>query len=148
MKDLHPSQPPTILLVEDNPGDIRLTREAFESSAFEVTIENVKNGDDTMAYLEQCGDTQPYPHLLLLDLNLPKTDGFDVLEELRETDDHPQFPILVLTSSEADEDVLKSYELSANAYLTKPDCPEEFVDMVETIESFWFDEVQLPPSPS
>ncbi|AHG00109.1 chemotaxis protein CheY [Halostagnicola larsenii XH-48] len=148
MKDRYPSQPPTILLVEDNPGDVRLTREAFKSSAFDATIESVTNGDETLAYLADCGDSHPYPHLLLLDLNLPKTDGFDVLEELRGNDDHPQLPILVLTSSQADEDVLKSYELSANAYLTKPDSPEEFVEMAETIESFWFDEVQLPPFPS
>lgn len=147
MKDLYPSQPPTILLVEDNPGDVRLTQEAFERSAFDATIESVTSGEETLSYLDGCDDSRPYPQLLLLDLNLPKTDGFAVLEELRENDEHPRIPVLVLTSSNADEDVLKSYELSANAYLTKPDSPEEFVEMVETIESFWFDEVHLPPAP-
>ncbi|SFS46995.1 response regulator [Halostagnicola kamekurae] len=147
MKDSYPPQPPTILLVEDNPGDVRLTREAFERSTFDATIECVKNGDETLSYLDGCGDSRPYPQLLLLDLNLPKTDGFAVLEELRRNDERPRIPVLVLTSSNADEDVLRSYELSANAYLTKPDCPEEFIEMVETIESFWFEEVHLPPPP-
>ncbi|MDJ1432586.1 response regulator [Halostagnicola sp. A-GB9-2] len=145
---MNPSQSPTVLLVEDNPGDVRLTREAFKSSAFDAVIDSVADGDETLAYLTDCGDSQPYPQLLLLDLNLPRTDGFDVLKELRDNGEHPNFPVLVLTSSKAEEDILKSYELSANAYLTKPESPDEFVEMVETIESFWFDEVQLPPSVS
>ncbi len=85
MKNLKPPQSPTILLVEDNPGDVRLTREAFNSSAFDATIDSVATGDETLAYLAECGDSRPYPQLLLLDLNLPRTDGFDVLEELKES---------------------------------------------------------------
>lgn len=136
---------PTILLVEDNPGDVRLIEEAFERSSFEASIDSVSDGDQALEYLEACNDGIEYPHLLLLDLNLPRTSGFTVLEELRDDPELSQIPVLVLTSSSTQEDIVKSYDLAANAYLTKPDGPNELVELVDTIESFWFDQVQLPP---
>ncbi|WP_323190364.1 response regulator [Halostella sp. PRR32] len=144
--DRNPSSPVDILLVEDNPGDVRLTREAFDTADFEVTIDAVSDGADALEYLNdrEGTDSSPYPDLILLDLNLRRMDGFEVLENIRDDPVLSRLPVLVLTSSEAQEDIIRSYELSANAYLTKPSGPDEFVSLVRAVRDFWVEAVHLP----
>lgn len=138
-------EPIDILLAEDNPGDIRLIKEAFRGTDIEPVFHTATDGNETLEFLRERRNTDTYPDLLLLDLNMPRKDGFAVLEELRENETYPPLPILVLTSSEAAEDVVKSYELAANAYLSKPSEPDEFVSLAQAIEAFWIHEAQLPP---
>lgn len=134
-----------ILLAEDNPGDSRLIQEGFREASIDPVFHTATDGQRTIEYLRKLrNDPTAYPDLLLLDLNMPRKDGFDVLEELRENPEYPPLPVLVLTSSEAREDVTKSYELAANAYLTKPSTPDQFVSLAKSIEAFWVHEVQLP----
>lgn len=134
-----------ILLAEDNPGDIRLIQEAFREASIEPVFHTAADGQQTIAFLENHREDEvPYPDLLLLDLNMPRKDGFDVLEELRENPAYPPLPVIVLTSSEAREDVIRSYDLAANAYLRKPSSPDQFVSLVRAIESFWIHEAKLP----
>ncbi|GAB3673014.1 response regulator [Halopiger thermotolerans] len=134
-----------ILLAEDNRGDIRLIKEAFHETDIEPTFHTATSGNEALEFLRDRCDTDAYPDLLLLDLNMPRKDGFEVLEELRENEAYPPLPVLVLTSSRADDDVVKSYELAANAYLSKPRNPDEFVSLAQAIEAFWIHEAQLPP---
>ena len=143
-------QPVDVLLVEDNPGDARLVQEAFKSAAVTVTVQVVADGDVAIGHLTDAleDESTPYPDLVLLDLNLPRVDGFDVLDEIRTHADLAGLPIIVLTSSQAQEDVTKSYELAANAYLTKPTGPDAFDELVEALEEFWFESAQLPPIPA
>lgn len=137
-----------ILLVEDNPGDVRLTEEAFAEARLNNTLHVATDGVEALDFLHRRGDHEsaPRPRLVLLDLNIPKVDGLEVLEEIRESPDLTSIPVIVLTSSEAEEDIVKSYELHTNAYLTKPISPDEFVDLVRSFEDFWFTLVRLPPS--
>lgn len=137
--------PPDVLLVEDNPGDVRLVQEAFREAEFEVGLHTATDGVEATEFLRDEGS--PCPDLVLLDLNLPRKDGFDVLGEMKDDPELGQLPVLVLTSSTAREDVISSYERHANAYLTKPDNPESFVDLVRTVEEFWIERVRLPPCP-
>ncbi|WP_408958282.1 response regulator [Natrinema sp. 74] len=139
-----------VLLVEDNPGDVRLIREAFESVEFTVTFHTMTDGDTALEFLQNqvAADSGPDLDLMLLDLNLPRTSGFDVLEAIKDDPKLASLPVLVLTSSEATEDIVKSYDLCANAYLTKPTDPDEFADIGRAVEAFWIDEVTLPPVPS
>ena len=141
--------PVDVLLVEDNPGDVRLIEEAFAEVDVEVTFHTATDGDEALTILHECTDdsSSPYPDLVLLDLNLPRVNGFDVLEALRTEATYPPIPVIVLTGSEAEEDVRKSYRESANAYLTKPAGPDEFVDLAEAVEGFWLDTARLPPTP-
>lgn len=134
---------PDILLVEDNPGDVRLTQEAFRDAKFDVRLHIATNGDEAIEFLRD--RESPCPDFILLDLNLPRRDGFDVLEEIRGDPELKQLPVLVLTSSTAREDIISSYKQHANAYLTKPDSPESFVELVQTVEEFWVERVRLPP---
>ncbi|WP_339104212.1 response regulator [Haloterrigena salinisoli] len=139
-----------ILLVEDNPGDVRLIEEAFKEIDIEVALQIAMDGVEALEVLaqeEQTG-TSAYPELILLDLNLPKKDGYDVLRHIRNDPDLSHLPILVLTSSEDEGDISKSYDLAANAYLTKPTDPAEFISLVQSIERFWIQAVELPPVPS
>ncbi|WP_222919900.1 response regulator [Natrinema sp. SYSU A 869] len=141
------AEPAQILLVEDNPGDVRLTKEAFKQGRIENDLHVVSNGAEALDFLSQ---REPYadvprPDLVLLDLNLPGKDGEEVLEELKEDPALRSIPIIVLTSSRAEEDIVKSYELHANAYLTKPVDPDEFIETVRAFEKFWFSVVRLPP---
>ncbi|WP_226004355.1 response regulator [Natrinema salinisoli] len=145
-----PSEPIDVLLVEDNPGDVRLTREAFKTVDSEIEFHTVTDGREATTYFDICEtDTASTdPDLVLLDLNLPRVNGIRVLELLRDELDYPPPPILVLSSSSADEDVRKSYDRAANAYLTKPDGPDEFDDLAHAIEDFWIESAHHPPAPS
>lgn len=150
MSNHTPSRPIHVLLVEDNPGDVRLIREGFESVTFDTTFHTVSNGDAALEFLQEKvgGESGPDLDLVLLDLNLPRTSGFDVLETIRDDPDLAPLPVLVLTSSNAQEDVVRSYDLSANAYLTKPNDPEAFADIGRAVEAFWLERATLPPVPS
>lgn len=138
-----------ILLVEDNPGDVRLTQEAFKGSQIRNTLHVVRDGVEALDFLHQRGEyaDAPRPGIILLDLNLPRRDGTDVLESIKTSaSDLSRIPVLVLTSSTAESDVVRSYDLQANAYLTKPIDPDEFVRTVERFKHFWLEDVELPPN--
>ncbi|WP_313693258.1 response regulator [Halorarum halobium] len=139
-------EPIDILLVEDNPGDVRLTREAFDAARINNTMHVVTDGEAALDFLFQRGeyDDSPRPTLVLLDLNLPKLGGLEVLETVKDEPELSCIPIVILTSSAAEEDIVRSYELHTNAYLTKPIGPDEFVEMVRSFEDFWFTLVRLP----
>ncbi|OVE84886.1 response regulator [Natronolimnobius baerhuensis] len=136
-----------ILLVEDNPGDVRLTKEAFKQGRIENDLYVVSDGTEALEFLTQEHEYSdaPRPDLILLDLNLPRTDGEEVLLELKADPELRSIPVIVLTSSRAEEDIARSYELHANAYLTKPVDPDEFIETVRAFEEFWFSVVRLPP---
>jgi CheY-like chemotaxis protein len=139
--------PIEVLLVEDDPGDVLMTQEAFEEHKVRNRLNVVSDGVDALAYLRK---EDPYqkavrPDLILLDLNLPKRDGREVLEEIKNDSSLRQIPVVVLTTSQADEDVLRSYQLHANAYVTKPVDFERFVKVVKQIDEFFISVVRLPP---
>ena len=135
-----------VLLVEDNPGDVRLTQEAFKESCFDSTLHIATDGVEALDFLHRRGEftAAPRPDIVLLDLNLPRKDGEEVLEEIRDDSNLQCLPVVILTSSEAEEDVVKSYELRANAYLTKPIDPETFIEVVQSFQQFWLSIVRLP----
>jgi len=139
-----------ILLVEDNPGDIRLTKEAFKDEKIANTLHVVEDGVEALDFLFQRNDhaDAPRPDLVLLDLNLPRKNGDEVLEELHEDPSRRRIPVIVLTSSEAEMDVVKSYELCASGYLTKPVDPTEFIEMIQELERFWLSIMRLPTQES
>ncbi|WP_117594448.1 response regulator [Haloprofundus halophilus] len=143
-------EPVDILLVEDNPGDIRLTKEAFKEGRIANTLHVVKDGVDALDFLFQRNDyaDAPRPALVLLDLNLPRKNGDEVLEELHADPTRRRIPVIVLTSSEAETDVVKSYELCASGYLTKPVDPFEFIEMLQELERFWLSIMRLPTDTS
>ncbi len=136
-----------ILLVEDNPGDVRLTQEAFEEGGISNTLHVATDGVEALDFLYRRGDhaDAPRPDIILLDLNLPRKNGEEVLEEINDDPDLACIPVIVLTSSRAEEDVVQSYELQANAFLTKPVDPDEFIDVVQSFQAFWLSVVRLPP---
>jgi len=140
-------QPIEILLVEDNPGDVDLAREALENSKIHNILHVAGNGEEAMAFLRRKGKyaKAPRPDLVLLDLNLPRKDGREVLAEIKSDEDLKRIPVVILTSSKDEEDILKAYNLHANCYITKPMDLNQFVKMVKTIEEFWFTIVKLPP---
>ena len=135
-----------VLMVEDNPGDADLTRETLEQSKLRLSITLVEDGSEALAYLlkEPPFESAPTPDLLLLDLNLPKVDGRTVLERIRSTDALRSLPVVVLTSSDAEQDIARSYALGANCYVTKPVGLAEFQAIVRSVERFWFTIVRLP----
>jgi two-component system, chemotaxis family, response regulator Rcp1 len=137
-----------ILLVEDNPGDADLAREALESNKMCNELQVVSDGEEAMAYLRREGKYADAwrPDLILLDLNLPKKDGREVLAEIKADDDLKRIPVVVLTMSRDEEDILKSYNLHANCYITKPIDVSQFFKVVKTIEDFWLGIVVLPPN--
>lgn len=138
-------QPVQILLVEDSPGDVSLTRAALDGSRIANDLHVVGDGDEALAFLRATDDpSQPRPDLVLLDLNLPRTDGREVLRQMKEDPDLRRIPVIVLTSSADEADVLKSYDLHANSYVTKPIAFDEFLAAVRTIEDFWLSIVRLP----
>ncbi|MFP9193193.1 response regulator [Natronosalvus vescus] len=145
---MHVTEPIDILLVEDNPGDVRLTQEAFKEGRIDNTLHITRDGAEAISFLrrENGHEDAPKPDLILLDLNLPRKSGADVLEVLKNDRNLRRIPTIVLTSSEAEEDIVSSYENYANAYLTKPIDPDEFIDALRTFETFWLSVVQLPPS--
>ncbi len=138
--------PIEVLLVEDNPGDVRLTREALKEGRIRNTLNVVADGVEALAYLRREGayaDAKPQD-LVLLDLNLPKMDGREVLAEIKNDPVLRKIPVVVLTTSAAEEDILKAYDLHANCYITKPVDLEQFYSVVRSIEDFWMAIVELP----
>lgn len=136
-----------ILLVEDDPGDIDLIEEALEDAKLQINLNSVRDGVEALAYLRQEGKyTQAIsPDLILLDLNLPRRDGREVLQDIKGDNYFKRIPVVVLTTSDAEDDILKSYSLGANCYVSKPLGMQDFIKIVESIENFWFTVVKLPP---
>ena len=139
-------KPAEILLVEDSPDDIDLTIEALDEGKLHNNLNVVMDGEEALLYLKKEGkyDSVPTPDLILLDLNLPKLNGKEVLKEIKEDKDLRMIPVIILTTSKADEDIMKAYDLHANCYVTKPVGFESFVEVVKKIEGFWFSIVKLP----
>jgi two-component system, chemotaxis family, response regulator Rcp1 len=136
-----------ILLVEDNPGDARLAQEALKESKVRNKLYHVEDGVEAMAFLRKQGKYTdvPRPDLILLDLNLPRKSGREVLEEVKTDESLKLIPVVVLTVSRAEEDILRSYQHYANCYITKPLDFNQFVEITKTIEGFWLTIVKLPP---
>lgn len=143
---LHNTRPIEILMIEDNPGDVRLTQEALKENKMYNCLHVVRDGVEAMAFLRQEGRyaDAPRPDLILLDLNLPKKDGREVLAEIKADENLKRIPVVILTSSQAEEDVLRTYNLHANCYVTKPVDLDQFIRVVKSIEEFWLTIVKLP----
>ncbi|MGW4093702.1 response regulator [Nocardia sp. NPDC004750] len=141
-----PGQPIDILLVEDDPGDELMTREAFEDNKIGNTLHVARDGEEALEFLYRQGRhaDAPRPDLILLDLNLPKYDGRQVLEKIKADPDLSHIPVVVLTTSAAEEDILRSYRLHANAYVTKPVDLDQFVAAIKQIDEFFVQVVRLP----
>ena len=139
-------KPIEILLVEDNPGDVRLTVEALKENKVLNNLHVVEDGVEAMAFLRREGKyaDAPRPDIILLDLNLPKKDGREVLAEIKTDENLKRIPVVILTMSKAEEDILKAYDLYANCYITKPVDLEQFITVVKSIEDFWLTIVKLP----
>ena len=137
-----------VLLVEDDPGDVVMTQEAFSHNKIGNRLHVVSDGVEALQFLRRTGDhtTAPRPGLILLDLNLPRKDGREVLAEIKSDDDLCDIPVVVLTTSSAEEDILRSYKLHANAYVTKPVDFKRFLDVVRQIDDFFVTVVALPPA--
>jgi CheY-like chemotaxis protein len=137
--------PIEILLVEDNPGDVRLTREALREAKVHNNVHVAADGVEALAFLRKEGShaKAPRPDLILLDLNLPKKGGREVLEEIKSDNGLSHIPVVILTTSQAERDILESYRLRANAYVTKPVDLEQFLKVVQSIEQFWLEIVKL-----
>lgn len=147
MSTQHPQgRPIEILLVDDDPGDRLITTEALQDSKVINNLHTVVNGEEALAFLRREGDYADAvrPDLVLLDLNLPRRDGREVLAEVKADDDLRRIPVVVLTTSQAEEDIVRSYDLHANAYVTKPVDFDRFVDVVKSIDEFYFTIVRLP----
>lgn len=146
MQSQQQTRPIEILLVEDNPGDVRLTREALKEAQVLNQLHVVEDGVEAMAFLQRKGQYANclLPHIVLLDLNLPRKNGYEVLQELKNNGQLKCIPVIVLTTSAADEDILQSYNLHANAYITKPVDLEKFMRVMDAFESFWLSTAQLP----
>lgn len=139
--------PIDILIVEDNPGDARLIKEVLNDNKIYNNLYMVNDGVDAMNFLRNEGKfrNMPKPDLIILDLNLPKKDGREVLAEIKASEDFRHIPVVVMTISQAEEDILKSYKLHANCYITKPIDLNEFIKVIKSIEDFWFSIVRLAP---
>jgi CheY-like chemotaxis protein len=142
--------PITILMADDDADDRRLTQEAFEEGRLINDVRFVENGEQLLEYLRRQGPfappaDAPRPGLILLDLNMPRKDGRTVLKELKTDPELRQIPVVVLTTSKADEDIYKSYDLGVNSYIVKPVTFEALVDILQTLEKYWFEIVELPP---
>jgi CheY-like chemotaxis protein len=147
-RDDEPGRAVTLLLVEDNEGDVRLTREALKEGKVTNALLVARDGVEALALLRREGKYEgaPRPDLILLDLNLPRMDGKQVLAALKADPDLKRIPVVVLTTSTAEEDILRTYNLHANCYVTKPVDFEKFVSVVRTIDAFWLTVVRLPPT--
>ena len=139
-------RPVEILLVEDNPGDVRLTREALKDAKVLNNLSVVGDGEEALDFLHRRGrySSAPRPDLILLDLNLPRKDGREVLEEIKKDDALMVIPVVVLTTSKAEEDVVRSYKLHANCYIPKPVDFDRFMEVIRQLENFWLAVVRLP----
>jgi chemotaxis family two-component system response regulator Rcp1 len=142
----HLVRPITILLVEDNPGDVRLVQETFREGKVCNNLEITRDGVEAMAFLRHEGQfaSAPRPDLILLDLNLPRKNGSEVLAEIKADEKLKRIPVVILTASQAEEDIVKAYDLYANCYLTKPIDLDQFINLVNAIKSFWLSIVKLP----
>lgn len=142
-------KPITILMADDDDDDRRLTREALLEGRLVNDLRFVENGEELLDYLRHQGKyasaQPPRPGLILLDLNMPRKDGRTVLKEIKSDPELRQIPVVVLTTSKADEDVFKSYDLGVNSYIVKPVTFEALVDILQTLEKYWFEIVELPP---
>lgn len=139
--------PIEILLVEDNPGDVRLAREALKENKVKNNLHVVEDGVSAMEFLRKQGNYQnvPRPDLILLDLNLPKKDGREVLAEIKTDTDLKRIPVVMLTISKAEEDIIRAYDSHVNCYITKPIDLDQFIKVVRSVEDFWLTIVKLPP---
>lgn len=142
-------RPADFLLVEDNPGDVRLTQEALKSHKVQNNLHVATDGEEALAFLRRQGKyaNAPRPDIILLDLNLPRKDGREVLAEIKSDSNLKAIPVVIITSSEAEQDVVKSYSLNANCYITKPVNLDQFIKVVQSINDFWLTIVKLPSSP-
>ena len=149
MMELSGPQAIQVLLVEDSPGDIRLTQEALKDAKIHINLHVVRDGEQAMSFLMREGEhaNAPRPDLILLDLNLPKKDGREVLQEIKESPTLKIIPVVILTTSAAEADILRSYLLHANCYITKPVSLDGFLTVVKSIEDFWMSVVKLPTKP-
>lgn len=147
MEERQSCRPIEILLVEDNPGDVRLTKEALKEGKVRNNMQVAEDGEEALAFLHRQGRhaQATRPDLILLDLNLPKKSGREVLEEIKADPELKRIPVVVLTISKAEQDILKSYNLHANCYITKPVDLDQFIGVVQSIEDFWLTVVMLPP---
>ena len=138
--------PMHVLLVEDSPGDVRLTQEAFREANRSIRLHVATDGVEAMAFLRHEGGhvDAPRPDIILLDLNLPRMDGREVLAQIKADDDQKTIPIVILTTSDSETDIVRSYQLHANCYLNKPVQFEEFESLVKSINDFWLTKVKLP----
>jgi len=141
-------RPIEILLVEDNEGDVRLTKEALKEGKVKNNLQVAYDGVEALEYLKSEGEHQGRvkPDLILLDLNLPRMDGRELLEKIKEDKDLRRIPVVILTTSKAEEDIVRTYDLHANCYITKPVDLEKFIVVVKSIEDFWMTIVRLPPN--
>lgn len=139
-------RPIEILLVEDNPGDVRLTREALRDGKVRNVLHVAEDGVEAMAFLRREGNyaDAPRPDVILLDLNLPRKDGREVLAEIKADETLRRIPIVVMTTSSAEQDILRTYDLHANCYITKPVDLDQFIEVVRSIQEFWLTIVKLP----
>ena len=140
--------PVEILLVEDNPGDVRLIGEAWKECSVRTHLSVVRNGEEAMSFLRREGGfaSAPRPDLVLIDLNLPRKDGRELLTEIRQDPDLRRLPVIVLTTSKAEVDVLRCYDLQANCYIIKPVGLDRLCEVLKSIQNFWFNVATLPPS--
>jgi two-component system, chemotaxis family, response regulator Rcp1 len=141
-------RPAVILLVEDNDNDVELTKLGFRRAKFAVDLHHVSNGEQCMAFLRKEGAhvNAPTPDIILLDLNMPRMDGIEVMQEINKDEKLKHLVMVVLTSSKADEDVMRSYKLRCNSYLVKPINFEAFAKMIESLGDYWFTLVTMPPT--
>jgi chemotaxis family two-component system response regulator Rcp1 len=148
MMDLGDERLVEILLVEDNPGDIRLTQEVFKEGKVRNQLSVVRNGEEALAFLRQEGHFASVlrPDMILLDLNLPRKDGRAVLAEIKADPDLKRIPVIILTTSQAESDLIQTYNLHANCYIVKPVELDQFIEAVKRIEGFWLQIVKLPPN--
>jgi chemotaxis family two-component system response regulator Rcp1 len=149
MMELHGPQTINVLLVEDSPGDIRLTQEALKDAKMHINLHVARDGEEAMVFLRHEGEQAdaPRPDLILLDLNLPKKDGREVLKEIKEDPTLMTIPVVILTTSASEADILRSYSLHANCYITKPVDLDGFLTVVKSIDNFWMSVVKLPGKP-
>jgi CheY-like chemotaxis protein len=150
MKTATKAKPAVILLAEDDRGDQELTRRALEEGKIRNDLRIVEDGEEALAYLHRRGKykdpaTSPRPDLLLLDLNLPRVDGREVLERVRADSKLRRMAVVVLTTSRQEEDILRSYELGCNSFITKPVGMDQFIRVIQALEEYWFQIVVLPP---
>lgn len=146
--DPNPGHSVAILLVEDNPADVRLTLEALKEAKVRNNLDVVGDGEEALSFLRRTGAhaRAARPDLILLDLNLPKKSGLEILAEIKLDHELRRIPVVVLTTSQAEQDIVRSYDMHANAFVTKPVNLDQFIEVVKSIEDFWLEIVKLPPN--